>query len=140
MDTARLKRATKLKAIINTETNFADNIDYEYCFADGIHVLTLGLAFADAVAELASGMAIDLARGIARADRDLRQGVEAYELEGNAASYRLMGAAIGLIGFGDLSRSFLKPVAPFNCHIKVFDPRVPSYAIRKQVCTPAGLV
>jgi phosphoglycerate dehydrogenase-like enzyme len=139
MDTARLKRACKLKAIINVETNFTDNIDYEYCFANGIHVLTPASAFADAVAESALGMAIDLARGITRADRDMRQGVEAYGLEGNVESYSLMGAAIGLIGFGDLSRSFLKLVAPFNCPIKVFDPWVPDYAIRKHGCAPATL-
>jgi len=136
MDTARLKRATKLKAIINVETNFSDNIDHEYCFANGIHVLTPGSAFADAVAESALGMAIDLARGITRADRGMRQGVEAYGLEGKAESHSLFGAAIGLIGFGDLSRSFLKLVAPFNCHIKVFEPWVPDYAIRRrELCT-----
>jgi phosphoglycerate dehydrogenase-like enzyme len=139
MDTARLKRATRLKAIINVETNFTDNIDYEYCFANGIHVLTPGSAFADAVAESALGMAIDLARGITRADRDMRQGVEAYGLEGNGESYSLVGAAIGLIGFGDLSRSFLKLVAPFNCPIKVFDPWVPDYVIQKHGCTADGL-
>ena len=73
MNTARLKRASKLKAIINVETNFIDNINYVYCFANGIHVLTPGSAFADAVAESALGMAIDLARGITKADRDMRK-------------------------------------------------------------------
>jgi len=139
MDTQRLKRAKKLKAIINVETNFTDNIDYEYCFAHGIHVLTPGSAFAEAVAESALGMAIDLARGITKADRDMRMGVEAYGLDGNAESYSLMGAAIGLIGFGDLSRAFMKLVAPFNCPTKIFDPWVPDYIIRKHGCTPAPL-
>ncbi len=139
MDAARLKRAKKLKAIINVETNFTDNIDYEYCFAQGIHVLTPSSAFAEAVAESALGMAIDLARGITRADRDMRNGVEAYGLEGNAESYSIMGARVGLVGFGDLSRSFLKLIAPFNCPIHVFDPWVPDYTIRKHGCTPASL-
>ena len=139
MDTARLKRAVKLKAIINVETNFTDNIDYDYCFANGIHVLTPGSAFADAVAESALGMAIDLARGITRADRDMREGIEAYGLDGNAKSYSLIGAPVGLIGFGDLSRSFLRLIAPFNCPIKVFDPWVPEYAIRKNGCSRASL-
>ncbi len=139
MDTARLKRAKKLKAIINVETNFTDNIDYEYCFAQGIHVLTPGSAFADVVAESALGMAIDLARGITKADRDMRQGVEAYGLEGNTESYSLVGAPIGLIGFGDLSRSFLKLVAPFNCPTKVYDPWVPEYTIHRLGCLAAGL-
>ncbi len=60
----RLIKAKKLRAIIDVETNFTDAIDYDYCFANGIHVLTPGSAFADVVAESALGMAIDLARGI----------------------------------------------------------------------------
>src|SRR4051794_16556954 len=60
----RLARAARLRAIVNVETNFLPNIDYELCFQRGIHVITPGGAFAPAVAEAALGMAIDLARGI----------------------------------------------------------------------------
>jgi phosphoglycerate dehydrogenase-like enzyme len=139
MDTERLKRARKLRAIINVETNFTDAIDYEYCFANGIHVLTPGSAFADVVAESALGMAIDLVRGITRADRDMRVGREAYGLEGNAGCYSLMRARVGLIGFGDLARSLHRLIQPFNCPMKVFDPWVPDYLVRKYGATPAGL-
>jgi phosphoglycerate dehydrogenase-like enzyme len=139
MNTERLKRAKKLRAIINVETNFTDNIDYDYCFNNGIHVLTPGSAFADVVAESALGMAIDLARGITRADRDMRAGIEAYGLEGNFDSYSLMGAKVGLIGFGDLARSLHRLIQPFQCEIKVFDPWVPDYVLRKHGCIPASL-
>lgn len=139
MDTARLQRARKLRAIINCETNFIDNIDYEYCFSHGIHVLTPGSAFADVVAESALGMAIDLARGITRADREMRAGREAYGLEGNTGAYSLMGAEVGLIGFGDLARSLHRLIQPFNCTIKVFDPWVPDYVLQKYGCAPASL-
>ena len=139
MSTERLKRARKLKAIINVETNFTDNIDYEYCFANGIHVLAPGSAFADVVAESALGMAIDLARGITKADRDMRRNLESYGLEGNAGSYSLTGAAVGIIGFGDLGKSLHRLIAPFNCSIKVFDPWVPEYNIAKYGCSAASL-
>ena len=139
MDTERLKRARKLKAIINVETNFTDNIDYDYCFNHGIHVLTPGSAFADVVAESALGMAIDLARNITRADRDMRKGSEAYGLDGNVDSYSLVGAKVGLIGFGDLARSLHRLIQPFNCAFKVFDPWVPDYVLQKFGCTPATL-
>ena len=139
MDTGRLKRARKLKAIINVETNFTDNIDYDYCFNHGIHVLTPGSAFADVVAESALGMAIDLARGITRADRDMRRGQEAYGLDGNLGSYSLIGAKVGLIGFGDLARSLHRLIQPFNCALKVFDPWVPDYVLQKFGCTPSTL-
>jgi phosphoglycerate dehydrogenase-like enzyme len=139
MDTARLQRAGKLKAIINVETNFTDNIDYEYCFSHGIHVLTPGSAFADVVAESALGMAIDLARGITRADREMRSGTESYGLDGNVGSYSLMGARVGLIGFGDLARSLHRLIQPFNCSLKVYDPWVPDYVLSKYGCAPATL-
>ena len=139
LDTERLKRAKKLKAIINVETNFMNNIDYDYCFANGIHVLAPGSAFAEPVAESALGMAIDLARGITRADRDMRQRREAYGLDGNIESYSLIGAPVGMIGFGDLAKSLHRLIAPFNCPIKVFDPWVPDYTIAKFGCLAASL-
>ena len=139
MDEARLKKAKKLRAIIDVETNFTDAIDYDYCFANGIHVLTPGSAFADVVAEAALGMAIDLARGITKADRDFRRGTEAYGLDGNRESFSLRGASIGLIGFGDLARSLHKLIQPFNCSIKVYDPWVPDYVLQKFGCASASL-
>jgi phosphoglycerate dehydrogenase-like enzyme len=139
LDESRLKQARKLKAIVNVETNFTDAIDYDYCFRNGIHVLAPASAFADVVAESALGMAIDLARGITAADRDFRRGMEAYGLDGNIGSFSLMGASIGLIGFGDLARSFHRLIQPFNCPIKVYDPWVPDYVIEKFGCEPAAL-
>ena len=139
MDEQRLKSARKLKAIINVETNFTDAIDYEYCFRNGIHVLTPGSAFADVVAESALGMAIDLARGITAADRAFRNGREVYGLDGNTGSFRLAGSPVGLIGFGDLARSLHRLIQPFNCPIKVFDPWVPDYVVKQYGCTSSSL-
>jgi phosphoglycerate dehydrogenase-like enzyme len=139
MTTERLKRAKKLRAIINVETNFTDNIDYDYCQNNGIHVLTPGSAFADVVAEASLGMAIDLARGITRADRDMRMGQEAYGLDGNIESYSLIGAKVGLIGFGDLAKSLHRLIEPFKCQIKVYDPWVPDYVLGKFGCQSSAL-
>ncbi len=135
----KLMKAKKLRAIINVETNFTDAIDYDYCFANGIHLLTPGSAFADVVAESALGMAIDLARGITKADRDFRNGTEIYGLEGNIGSFSLRGQHIGLIGYGDLARSFRHLVAPFKCEISVYDPWVPDYVLEKNCCKPESL-
>ena len=135
----RLQRAKNLKAIIDVETNFTDAIDYDYCFANGIHVLTPASAFADAVAESALGMTIDLARGITKADRDFRLGREAYGLDGNIGSFSLRGATVGLIGYGDLARSFHKLIAPFHCEVNVYDPWVPDYVLERAGCKSVGL-
>lgn len=135
----RLERARKLRAIIDVETNFTDAIDYEYCFAHGIHVLTPGSAFADAVAEAALGMTIDLARGITAADRAMRDGTEAYGLDANTESFSLFGESVGFIGFGDLARAFHRLIAPFNCRISVHDPWVPDYVLAKRGCAAVPL-
>jgi phosphoglycerate dehydrogenase-like enzyme len=136
---ARLMRAQKLRGIINVETNFTDAIDYDYCFANGIHVLTPGSAFANVVAESTLGMAIDLARGITQADRDFRNGDEAYGLDGNSKSFSLYGQRVGLIGYGDLARAFHKLIAPFNCEINVYDPWVPDYVLESANAKPIAL-
>ena len=107
MPKARLDRAPKLRAIINIETNFLQNVDYDVCFERGIHVLAPGSAFAKPVAEMALGMAIDLCRGVTAADRAMRAGKEKWLLEGAEGCFSLYGARVGLIGFGDLARAFV---------------------------------
>jgi len=42
MPKSRLDRAPKLRGIVNVETNFLQNVDYETCFQRGIHVLIPG--------------------------------------------------------------------------------------------------
>lgn len=121
----RLERAKHLKAIINVEGNFQPNVDYECCFERGIHVLGVGVAFGTAVAEMALGMALALARGIPQADRLFRQGGEVYGRFSNQDSLLLSGAEVGLIGFGNLGRSLFKLLEPFHCAVRVCDPWLP---------------
>ena len=40
-----IKQQTKLKAIFNVESNFMDNMDYDYCFDNDIYVLNLFTKF-----------------------------------------------------------------------------------------------
>ena len=100
MPKARLDRAPKLRAIVNVETNFLQNVDYETCFA------------------------IDLCRGVTAADRAMRAGREKWLLEGAEGCFSLYGARVGLIGFGDLARAFVPLLAPFGCPVKAYDPWV----------------
>jgi phosphoglycerate dehydrogenase-like enzyme len=124
MPKTRLDRAPKLRAIVNVETNFLQNVDYETCFQRGIHVITPSSAFARPVAEMALGMAIDLCRGISAADRAMRAGKEKWLLDGAEGCFSLYGQPVGLIGFGDLARAFAPLLAPFGCPIKAYDPWV----------------
>jgi phosphoglycerate dehydrogenase-like enzyme len=139
MPAERLARAAELRAIINVETNFLPNVDYETCFERGIHVLTPGSAFAPVVAETALGMAIDLARGISAADRAFRAGGERYGLEGNSGCFTLAGAPVGLIGFGDLARALQKLLMPFACRIRAYDPWLPDEFLQRNGVEPLTL-
>ncbi|QFY63441.1 hydroxyacid dehydrogenase (plasmid) [Rhizobium grahamii] len=139
MPKERLAKAANLKAIINVESNFLPNIDYQTCVERGIWVITPAAAFASPVAEAALGMALDLARGITKADREFRTGVEEYGLAGNRDTFRFAGASVGIIGFGDLGRQLRELIRPFRNTVRVFDPWLPTEIIRSADCIPATL-
>jgi phosphoglycerate dehydrogenase-like enzyme len=135
----RIARAGRLKAIFNVETNFLPNVDYAECHARGIWVLSPTSSFAEAVAESALGMAIDLARGITVADRAFRNGQEKFGLAGNERSFMFTRAPVGIIGFGDLGRKLRALIAPFRNPVSVYDPWLPDDLIRSHDCLPVGL-
>jgi len=139
MPRARLERAARLKAIFNVETNFLPNIDYQACQERGVWVLSPTAAFATVVAESALAMAIDLARGISAGDRAFRAGKEKYGHASNADCFQFTGAAVGLIGFGDLGRTLRALLVPFRNPVAVYDPWLPDELIRAHDCRPAPL-
>ncbi|HEY5978105.1 MAG TPA: NAD(P)-dependent oxidoreductase [Microlunatus sp.] len=135
----RLARATSLKAICNVEGNFFPNVDYAGAFARGIHVLGCGPAYAQAVAEHALGLALDVARGISREDRAFRSGTERYVADGNADAILLRGARVGLIGYGNLGRALRPLLAAFAVDLRVYDPWLPQRALTEWGLVPATL-
>ena len=139
MPKERLVRARKLKAIINVESNFMPNINYQACVERGIWVITPASAFASPVAEATLGMALNLARGITEADREFRAGKEQYGLAGNEKTVRFAGAPVGIIGFGDLGKQFRELIRPFKNEVRVFDPWLPQEIIKRHDCIPSTL-
>jgi phosphoglycerate dehydrogenase-like enzyme len=135
----RLARAVRLRAICNVEGNFFPNVDYAGAFARGIHVLGCGPAYAQAVAEYALGLALDVARGISREDRAFRSGTERYVLDGNADAVLLRGAAVGLIGYGNLGRALRPLLEAFAVDLRVHDPWLPDRALIDLGLLPASL-
>ncbi|HKN27311.1 MAG TPA: hydroxyacid dehydrogenase [Roseiarcus sp.] len=139
MPKSRLDGAPKLRGIVNVETNFLQNVDYETCFQRGIHVLTPSSAFAKPVAEMTLGLAIDLCRGVTAADRAMRAGLEKWLLDGAEGCFSLYGARVGLIGFGDLARAFTPLLQPFGCPVKAYDPWISDHFMAGLGVTPASL-
>jgi phosphoglycerate dehydrogenase-like enzyme len=136
---SRLKRARSLRAVFNVEGNFLPNIDYSYCFRSGIRVLSTSPVFAEPVAEAALGMAIDLARGMSRSDRQFREGTEEYGLAANREAFTLFRQDVGLIGLGDLGKAIVPLLRPFGCRIRAYDPWLPAEYIQTLGCEAASL-
>jgi len=139
LPTERVVRAGRLRALLNIEGNFYPNVDYPTCFARGVRVLGCGPAYAQAVAEYALGLAIDLARGISREDRAFRAGRERYLGDGNTDAILLRHNDIGFIGYGNLGRALRPMLAPFAPTIRVYDPWLPAAVLREADLLPASL-
>jgi phosphoglycerate dehydrogenase-like enzyme len=139
LSTERLRSAINLRAIFNIEGNFLPNVDYAHCRSRGIRVLNISPVFAEPVAECALGMAIDLARGITRADLAFRHNEEQYGLASNREAYSLHRQTFGLIGFGDLGRALLPLLRPWGGRILAYDPWLSPLYIRSHGCEPQTL-
>jgi phosphoglycerate dehydrogenase-like enzyme len=139
LPTERLRRASKLRALINVEGNFFPNVDYPTAFAQGVRVLGCGPAYADAVAEMALGLALDLDRGISREELAFRQGREQYVSSNTADSILLRRSTVGLIGFGNLGQSLHRLLVAFSPTIRVYDPWLPAAVLRDRGLMPATL-
>jgi phosphoglycerate dehydrogenase-like enzyme len=139
MPRERIEHAGRLKAIFNVETNFLPNIDYAACRQRGVWVLSPTSSFAEAVAESALSMAIDLARVITVADRAFRAGTEKFGLAGNEVSFMFTKAPVGIIGLSDLGGKLRALIRPFRNPVRVYDPWLPDDLIRSYDCEPVGL-
>lgn len=139
LPTERLAKAPHLRAVLNVEGNFYPNVDYPTCFTRSIRVLGCGPAYAQAVAEHALGLALDLARGISREDRAFRAGRERYLGEGNADAVLLRHADVGLVGYGNIGRALRPLLAPFAPTLRAYDPWLPDAVLREADVEPAGL-
>ncbi len=134
-----LTLASKLKAIFNVESNFMDNMDYDYCFKNNIYVLSTAPVFAQSVAEIAVGLTISLKRDIHKVHLDFFQKKEKYGLESNLRSSLLLDNKIGFIGFGDLAKSLKPMLMPYTSNFKVYDPWLPNKLIEANGCKSASL-
>ena len=134
-----LSKAKKLKCIINVESNFMNNIDYEYCFKKNIHVIATSPVFSIPVAEIALGMTLSLLRNIHNSHFDFINGKEIYGLKSNMKASLLTNKKIGLLGFGDLAKALYPLLLPFSKKINVYDPWIPKKQISRLGFKSVGL-
>ena len=134
-----IKTQKKLKAIFNVESNFMDNMDYNYCFKNNIHVLATSPVFAQPVAEMALGLTLSIARSIHIAHSDFINRKEKYGGAISKNNFLIKNKKIGLIGFGDLAKSLIPLLNPLSSNIMAYDPWVPDFEIKKNNVEPVTL-
>lgn len=115
------------------------DLDYGACFRRGIRVLSAAPAYGPPVAEMALGLAIAAARGIAESDRLIRAGREDYGRRGNERAFTLYRQKVGLIGYGGIARALRPLLAPFGCELWVHDPWLTPAYLTKQGLRAANL-
>ena len=139
LPTEIINKQKKLKAIFNVESNFMDNMDYNYCFKNNIHVLATSPVFAQPVAEMALGLTLSIARSIHIAHSDFINRKEKYGGAISKNNFLIKNKKIGLIGFGDLAKSLVPLLYPLSSDIMAYDPWVPDFEIKKNNIEPVNL-
>jgi phosphoglycerate dehydrogenase-like enzyme len=114
-------------------------IDYPYCFANGIRVLSCAPAFGPGVAEMGLAMTLAACREVVVGHNAFRRGEELYHYDGNVGTYSLYGQTIGFIGYGGLARSLQRLLAPWGGTVLAHDPWLPDTMIRQGGAEPVSL-
>ncbi|GAA0881378.1 2-hydroxyacid dehydrogenase [Algoriphagus jejuensis] len=117
MDRELLKKATNLKFIGRAGAGL-DQIDLDYMEERGIKLFHAAKGNRDAVAEHAVGGLLALFNNLKKADSEVRKGI--WDREGNRG-YELMGKTVGIMGYGNMGKSFAKRLAGFGVKILAYD-------------------
>jgi len=120
VDAAMLEKAPKVRVIGRAGVG-VDNIDVEAATRRGIVVMNTPGANAVAVAELAIGLMISLARHLSRADASTRAGKwEKKSFQGT----ELRGKELGILGLGRIGVEVAKRAKALGMTVSAHDPYV----------------
>lgn len=117
VDQSVLDAATNLRFICRAGAGM-DNIDEDYALSKGIELMNAPEGNSDAVGEHAIGMLLSLMNNFNRADAEIRAG--AWKREANRG-YELKGKTIGVIGYGNMGKSFARKLSGFDVNVIAYD-------------------
>ncbi|MGH2606973.1 MAG: NAD(P)-dependent oxidoreductase, partial [Anaerolineales bacterium] len=113
-----------------------DNIDVDVARAQGVVVVNAPLAATQAVAELALGLMLALARRIPLADAAVRRGDWPKSA---LIGEELAGKTLGLIGVGRIGAALAGCAAHLGMRVLGYDPLIPRETILRSGAEPADL-
>jgi D-3-phosphoglycerate dehydrogenase len=117
IDKTFLDKATNLQFIARVGAGL-ESIDCDYATERGIHLIAAPEGNRNAVGEHALGMLLSLMNKLNRADKLVREGK--WIREGNRG-YELEGKTIGIIGYGNMGKSFAKKLRGFDVKVLCHD-------------------
>lgn len=117
IDKTFIDKATNLQFIARVGAGL-ESIDCEYAEQKNIHLIAAPEGNRNAVGEQALGMLLSLFNNLNKADREIRQGK--WIREGNRG-YELDGKTIGIIGYGNMGKSFAKKLRGFDVEVLCYD-------------------
>lgn len=117
-----LENPGKLKLIVRGGVG-VDSIDVAAAESKGIKVINTPAASSNAVAELALGMILSLARSLDWADATMKAGKwEKKKLEG----VELVGKTLGIIGYGRIGQMLAEKARALGMTVVAYDPYIQS--------------
>ena len=117
IDKTFLDKSTHLQFIARVGAGL-ESIDCDYALSKGIHLIAAPEGNKNAVGEHTIGMLLSLMNKLNRADRLVREGK--WIREGNRG-FELEGKTIGLIGYGNMGKSFAKKLRGFDVDVLCYD-------------------
>lgn len=117
IDREFLDKATNLQFIARVGAGL-ESIDCDYAERKGIHLIAAPEGNRNAVGEQALGMLLSLFNNLSKADREIRNGQ--WVREGNRG-HELDGKTVGIIGYGNMGKSFAKKLRGFDVDILCYD-------------------
>jgi len=117
IDKTFLDKATNLQFIARVGAGL-ESIDCDYAIEKGIRLIAAPEGNSNAVGEHAVGMLLSLLNKLNSADKLVREGK--WIREGNRG-YELEGKTIGIIGYGNMGKSFAKKLRGFDVKVLCHD-------------------
>jgi D-3-phosphoglycerate dehydrogenase len=117
IDKAFLDKATNLKFIGRVGAGL-ENIDCEYATSKKIALIAAPEGNRNAVGEHSLAMLLSLFNKLHKADKEVKNGVWLRE---ENRGIELNGRTVGLIGYGNMGKSFAKKLRGFDVHVFCYD-------------------
>jgi D-3-phosphoglycerate dehydrogenase / 2-oxoglutarate reductase len=134
--TARVIEAASRLKVIGRAGVGVDNIDLEAAKKNNIPVVNAPTSTTIAVAELAFGLLLAVARDIPRADAAMKQG---EWLKKQLEGVELNGKTLGIIGYGRIGIEVGIRAAAFGMNVIVYDPNVTEDELGHSDAEPVSL-